>query len=308
MTDLLTFLKLIADPTRLTLLGLVAQEPRSVDELAALLNVSAPTVSHHLARLHKAGLVAAKAEQYYSFYALEPATFQRYAALLTPKYLVQRLGNEATLDYDAYLDQILARWIKDERLQALPTQMQHRRVVLAWLANKFAPDQRYGPQQVDDLLAYWCNLGDPHRLDITAATRALVDAQLLTRTRDGRWYWRTDSPLAQATEAFSPDLLPVADTAETHKPFTVSPLLALVRLALRIKAGKAHTVTETDGLIQKYRQDDDSDPVMLRAAMVQEGLLQQQADDTYMRPTLAADHPAMVKLREDAFARNNATK
>lgn len=308
MTELLTFLKLIADPTRLTLLGLVAQEPRSVDELAALLNVSAPTVSHHLARLHKAGLVAAKAEQYYSFYALEPANFQRYAALLTPEYLVQRLQSETTLDYDAYLDQILARWIKDERLQALPTQVQHRRVVLAWLADKFALDHRYGPQQVDDLLAYWCNFGDPHRLDITAAIRALVDAQLLTRTRDGRWYWRTDSPLAQAAEAFSPDLLPVADTSDQHKPFTVSSLLALVRLALRIKAGKAHTATEIDELLQKYRHDDAGDPATLRVALQQEGLLEQQADDTYMRPTLPTDHPAMVRLREEAFARNNANK
>lgn len=308
MTELLTFLKLIADPTRLTLLGLVTQEPRSVDELAALLNVSAPTVSHHLARLHKAGLVAAKAEQYYSFYALEPATFQRYAALLTPDYLIQRLQSEATLDYDAYLDQILARWIKDERLQALPTQVQHRRVVLAWLADKFAPDQRYGPRQVDDLLAYWCNLADPHRLDLTAATRALVDAQLLTRTRDGRWYWRSDSPLAQATEGFSPDLLPVADTADKHTLFTVSPLLALVRLALRIKAGTAHTVTAIDELLQKYRQDDAGDPAIVRAALLQEGLLQQQADDTYMRPTLAADHPAMHKLRIEAIERQSAQR
>lgn len=306
MTDLLTFLKLVADPTRLTLLGLVAQEPRSVDELAALLKVSAPTVSHHLARLHKAGLVAAKAEQYYSFYALEPAMFQHFAALLTPTYLVQRLQSEAKLDDDAYLDQVLTRWIKDERLQALPTQVQHRRVVLAWLADKFALDQRYTPQQVDDVLAHWCNFRDPHRLDITAATRALVDAQLLTRTRNGQWYWRTDSPLVQAAEVFSPELLPVADTSDKQIPFTVSPLLALVRLALRIKARQLFTTTEIDELLQTYRTDNGNEPATLRAALVQEGLLQQQTDDMYMRPTLTAAHPAMVKLRDEALARSSA--
>lgn len=308
MDDLLTFLKLLADPTRLTLLGLLAQEPRSVDELAAMLGVSAPTVSHHLARLHKAGLVAAKAEQYYSFYALEPETFRRYAALLTPEQLVQQVQTDTMLDYDAYIDQILARWIKAERLQGLPTQVQHRRIVLAWLVEKFALDLRYDPRQVDDLLAYWCNGRDPHTLDLTAVSRALIDAQLLARTRDGRWYWRTDSPLVQATDAFSPDLLPVADTTALHVPFTVSPLLALVRMAMRIKAGQAYTLAEMDELIQRYQKDVAGDPATLRAALVAEGLLQQQANDTYIRPTLTPDHPALVKAREEARARQHGAQ
>lgn len=308
MEEVLTFLKLLADPTRLNLLGLLAQEPRSVDELAAMLKVSAPTVSHHLARLHKAGLVAAKAEQYYSFYALEPETFQRYAALLTPEHLVQRVQTEATLDYDAYIDQILARWIKDNRLQGLPTQVQHRRIVLAWLAEKFAPDLRYNPQQVDDVLAYWCNWHDPHILDLTTVGRALVDDQRLTRTRDGRWYWRTDSPLLQAAEAFAPDLLPVADTASLPMPFTVSPLLALVRMAIRIKAGQAYPAPEIDGMIQRYQKEPGADPATLRAALVAKGLLQQQENGAYVRPPLTPDHPALVKVREEALARQRAVK
>ncbi|MEZ4729114.1 MAG: metalloregulator ArsR/SmtB family transcription factor [Caldilineaceae bacterium] len=308
MDDLLTFLKLLADPTRLNLLGILAQEPRSVDELAAMLGVSAPTVSHHLKRLHKAGLVAAKAEQYYSFYALEPATFQRYAALLTPEHLVQRVQTAATLDYDAYIDQILARWIKADRLQGLPTQVQHRRIVLAWLVDKFAPDLRYAPRQVDDVLAYWCNVADPHTLALTAVSRALVDAQLLARTRDGRWYWRTDSPLVQAVDAFSPDLLPVADTTAIHAPFTVSPLLALVRVAMRIKAGQPYAAAEMDGLIQRYQKEIAGDPATLRAVLVAEGLLQQQADDTYIRPSLPPDHPVLVKVRAEALARQGAVQ
>lgn len=303
MEDLLAFLKLLADPTRLNLLGLLAQDTRSVDELAAMLKVSAPTVSHHLTRLHKMGLVVAKAEQYYSFYTLEPETFRRYTALLTPEQLVQRVQTDTRLDNDAYIDQILARWIKEDRLQGLPTQVQHRRIVLAWLVEKFALDLRYDPRQVDDVLAYWCNFSDPHRLDITAVARILVDAQLLSRTRSGHWYWRTDSPLAQAAETFSPDLLPVADTSDQHIPFTVSPLLSLVRLALRIKVNRVHTATEIDELLQKFKQDGASEPASLHAAMVQEGLLQEQENDTYIRPAFTVDHPAIVKLRTEVMER-----
>lgn len=63
----------------------------------------------------------------------ESAIFDKIhnAALLTPEQLVQRLQTDTMLDYDAYIDQILARWIKEDRLQGLPTQVQHRRIVLA---------------------------------------------------------------------------------------------------------------------------------------------------------------------------------
>lgn len=59
--------------------------------------------------------------------------------LIAPEQLVQRVQTDTMLDYDAYVDQILARWIKADRLQGLPAQVQHRRIVLAWLVEKFAP-------------------------------------------------------------------------------------------------------------------------------------------------------------------------
>jgi len=220
--------------------------------------------------------------------------------LITPEQLVQRVQTDTMLDYDAYIDQILARWIKADRLQG--------RIVLAWLVEKFVPDLRYDPRQVDDVLAYWCNGRDPHALDLTAVGRALVDDQLLARTRDGRWYWRTDSPLVQVAELFAPDLLPVADTAAIHVPFTVSPLLVLVRIALRIKAGQAYPVAEIDGLIQQYQKAITGDPATLRAALLAEGLLQEQEDGTFVRPTLTSDHPALIKVREEALARQREVK
>ena len=43
----------------------------------------------------------------------------------------------------------------------------------------------------------------------------------------------------------------------------------------------------------------------IRAALLAEGLLQQQEDDTYVRPILTPDHPALVKLREEVLARQH---
>lgn len=50
-------LRVLSSPSRLRLLSLIAEQPRSVEELAPLLGLSQPTVSHHVTRLREAGLV-----------------------------------------------------------------------------------------------------------------------------------------------------------------------------------------------------------------------------------------------------------
>lgn len=46
----------MADANRLRLIGLLAQKESSVEELAAVLDISASTVSHHLSKLAEIGL------------------------------------------------------------------------------------------------------------------------------------------------------------------------------------------------------------------------------------------------------------
>ena len=74
--ELVTFFKALSDPNRLKIVGLLAQRAYSVEELAALLDLGAPTVSHHLSRLSKAGLVSAQAEGYYTVYRLDKAALE----------------------------------------------------------------------------------------------------------------------------------------------------------------------------------------------------------------------------------------
>jgi len=121
MDNLLSTLKLLADGTRLNILGLLAQTPRTGDELAALLDIKPSTVSHHLTRMQKAGLVSAKAEQYYHTYSLEPQRLHQVGAMLTMTHLAERAHQSDIVDSDAYRQQILARWIEDDRLHGLPT-------------------------------------------------------------------------------------------------------------------------------------------------------------------------------------------
>ena len=70
--ELVRGLNAVADPTRLTLLRLVAIRPRSTLELAQLVELSEAAVSKHMRRLADADLVRGQRNGYYVLYRLVP--------------------------------------------------------------------------------------------------------------------------------------------------------------------------------------------------------------------------------------------
>jgi DNA-binding transcriptional ArsR family regulator len=70
--ELVRVLRLLADDTRLSLLRLLAQQPRSTQELAVLSYLSEAAVSRHLKQLTDVGLLATRREGYYVLYEVVP--------------------------------------------------------------------------------------------------------------------------------------------------------------------------------------------------------------------------------------------
>ena len=68
--DTVLFAKAISDATRQKIMGIVCCRWLSVNEVVAKLDVSQPTVSHHLAILREAGLVDVREEGKQTFYTL----------------------------------------------------------------------------------------------------------------------------------------------------------------------------------------------------------------------------------------------
>ena len=64
------FAKALADETRQKIMNLVCCQWLSVNEIVEQLNVTQPTVSHHLALLREAGLVSVREEGKQTFYSL----------------------------------------------------------------------------------------------------------------------------------------------------------------------------------------------------------------------------------------------
>jgi ArsR family transcriptional regulator len=62
--------RILADPTRWRILHLLREGELCVGDLVTVLDVPQPTASRHLASLKRAGLISARKQSYWTFYAL----------------------------------------------------------------------------------------------------------------------------------------------------------------------------------------------------------------------------------------------
>jgi DNA-binding transcriptional ArsR family regulator len=179
-TGLLEFFKALADANRLRIIGLLAGKPYAVEELAALLELRASTVSHHLSRLAEASLVSARADGYYSVYQLKTDTLHAMARRLLADETLDDLAND--VDLDAYNRRVLDNFVDaDGCLRTIPAQRKKRIVILRFVLKSFQPDRRYSEVQVNEILAHF-------HADTALLRRELVGMGWMAR--EGSTYWR----------------------------------------------------------------------------------------------------------------------
>ena len=70
--DMAALMRLLGDPTRIRLLGLLVEGERNVSDLCGDVDVGQATVSHHLGLLRDAGLVTTRRAGKQVYYALSP--------------------------------------------------------------------------------------------------------------------------------------------------------------------------------------------------------------------------------------------
>lgn len=181
--ELIDFFKALADANRLKILGLLAREPYSVEQLAALLDLRPSTVSHHLARLAEAGLVSARAESYYNVYQLEPEALEALAQRLLAQETLASLAEG--VDTGSYQRKVIDNYtLPGGRLKTIPAQRKKLEAVLRHVVLDFEPGVHYSEKQVNQTLARY------HQ-DTATLRRELVGYGLLQR-RSGE-YWREEN-------------------------------------------------------------------------------------------------------------------
>lgn len=185
--QLLNFFKALADANRLKIIGLLAQKDSSVEQLADLLGVGSSTVSHHLSRLSRAGLVSARAEGYYSIYHLHVEKLESLSKEILAEDTLPAVA--ADLDMDAYDQKVIRNYSNaDGTIKALPTQQKKLLAILHYVIRDFDKAKKYTEKEVNLML-------EKYYPDYAFIRRSLIDFKIMQREADGRSYWLiTDNP------------------------------------------------------------------------------------------------------------------
>jgi DNA-binding transcriptional ArsR family regulator len=184
---LVRLLKSLADESRLKLLGLLAGGEYKVGELAELLNLREPTVSHHLARLQELDLVQVRSEGTTRRYRLKSDTLHRLSReLFTPTKIASIADNVMG---DRWERKVLDTYFKDGKLTKIPETRKKRNVILKWLVNRFEEGERYPEAKINQVIK-------EYHPDSATLRRELIMTNLMKREKG--IYWRTPAEEAEA--------------------------------------------------------------------------------------------------------------
>lgn len=180
LATLVAFFKAMANESRLRIVGLLAERERSVQELAELLALKEPTVSHHLAALKALGLVSVRAEGVTRWHALKLEALTELNRSLLDQKAVAGLTREVSGEpWDV---KVLATFVSpDGALVSIPASRRKRRIILKWLAEQFDEGRRYREAEVNETLQrrHW---------DCATLRRELIGYGMMAR--QGGVYWR----------------------------------------------------------------------------------------------------------------------
>ncbi len=179
MKSLVVLGRALSDLTRIRILGLLAGRPMYGQELAQALDVSPPTLSHHMQALVMAGLVKVRRENNYRYYELDSEGLERLAEstqqvahmVFKPEPLPPKSDERA---------RVVATFIRDGRLVSIPTQYKKRRYIMEEIARSFEWGRLYDEKEVNAIMRTFND-------DVASLRREMIDQRIMMR-EDGR-YW-----------------------------------------------------------------------------------------------------------------------
>ncbi|MBD2103996.1 metalloregulator ArsR/SmtB family transcription factor [Leptolyngbya sp. FACHB-261] len=150
LQTLLSFFKALANESRLKLLGLLANRECSVEELATLLELREPTISHHLAKLKELKLVKMRPEGNTHWYQLNTEALTQLNQIVFSPAQLASLVTE--VEGQAWERKILSNFLEEGRLKEIPASRKKRWVILKWLVGQFEEGVDYPERSVNEIL------------------------------------------------------------------------------------------------------------------------------------------------------------
>jgi len=184
ISELLIFFKALSNETRIKILALLMNEPYSVEEIAETLGLTSATISHHLSKLTKAGLVQARAEGYYNMYEFNIMELQYKANRILSREAFSTIADD--LDLEAYDKKVLKSFLDENgRVPVFPSQKKKEEVIVRYAAKLFITGEKYDEKEVDKILE---KISD----DTARLRRNLVEFGYMQREDRGGNYWLVD--------------------------------------------------------------------------------------------------------------------
>lgn len=148
--EMVEFFKALADPARLRIVGLLAQETRCGRELATELGLSPATVTHHIRGLKRVGLVLEDRQPPYTYFRLDLKRMQSVLRNALKKDQVEELGTRP--DSSVKEQKVLAAFFEGEKLKAIPAQRAKKEIVFEEILRRLPEDRTYTERELSDWL------------------------------------------------------------------------------------------------------------------------------------------------------------
>jgi DNA-binding transcriptional ArsR family regulator len=176
--ELVLVLRAVSDPSRLRIVGLIAEHGRTVEDLASLVRLTPRVVARHLDLLVAARLVEARPGPRPFTYTLRVDTLHeigRSIAELEGAAEARQDAADLAAGRDPEETKVLRAFIAAGRLTSIPAQERKRSVVLRYLRDEvFTEDRGYPEKEVNQRLGLF-------HPDVASLRRYMVDGGLVTR-------------------------------------------------------------------------------------------------------------------------------
>jgi hypothetical protein len=173
----LDFVKAVSDADRLRIIGVLAQRPATIRQVAEQLGMPFREAFGHLGMLEFAGVVHKDGD----LFSLDDASVED---LSKGQFMERRPTYVPDPCLDAKRRKVLAAFLNaDGTLRQIPAPGPKLQVILSYLVAAFEPEASYTEKEVNTLLRRF-------HADTATLRRALVDAGLLGRESDGSRYWK----------------------------------------------------------------------------------------------------------------------
>lgn len=188
LQNLLRFFKALGDESRLKIIGILATQECSVEELAVLLELKEPTISHHLTKLKQLELVRMRPEGNTHFYQLDQKVLQTVSKEVFHPEKIASLADDVNLQ--SWETKVMNTYIEGDSkssesrqyLREIPNSSKKRLTVLKWVIEKFELGVEYSLSELDEILKRYYP-------DSETLRKALIDSRLMQE--ENGMYWRS---------------------------------------------------------------------------------------------------------------------